>query len=132
MLKYELEEHEGLNLQFKKRGGILPVIVQELKSREILMLGYTNKEAFEKTLSTGKATFWSTSRKQIWTKGETSGDFLKIEHIKVDCDQDALIFSVSLLGSGACHTKNSHGQTRKTCFYRVYNPKEGKLDNLDP
>lgn len=132
MAIHELEEYEKLNLQFAKRGGILPVIVQEHKSKEILMLGYTNQEAFNKTLSTGMATFWSTSRKEIWTKGETSGDFLKIEHIKVDCDQDALVFSVILLGTGACHTKNKHEQTRKTCFYRVYNNKDSKLENLDP
>ncbi|WPP50557.1 phosphoribosyl-AMP cyclohydrolase [Catalinimonas niigatensis] len=132
MTIHELEEYNNLDLQFGKRGGILPVIVQEHKSKEILMLGYTNQEAFDKTLSTGLATFWSTSRKEIWTKGETSGDILKIEHIKVDCDQDALIFLVSLMGSGACHTKNTQGQTRKTCFYRVYNSKEDNLENLDP
>lgn len=132
MANHELEESQKLNLQFKKRGGILPVIVQEVESKEILMLGYTNQEAFSQTLRTGKATFWSTSRQQIWTKGETSGDFLKIEHIQVDCDQDALLYLVSVLGTGVCHTKNSKGQTRKSCFYRLYKPNESRLDNLDP
>jgi phosphoribosyl-AMP cyclohydrolase len=132
MANHELEESQKLNLQFEKRGGILPVIVQELESMEILMLGYTNQEAFDKTLSTGKATFWSTSRQEIWTKGETSGDFLKIEQIKIDCDQDALLYLVSILGAGVCHTKNSSGQTRKSCFYRIYKPNESTLTNLDP
>ncbi len=132
MANYELEESDKLNLQFKKRGGILPVIVQDQQSKEILMLGYTNEEAFEISLLTGKATFWSTSRKKIWTKGETSGDYLLIEHIKVDCDQDALIYLVSKQGSGACHTRNRQGETRKSCFYRLYNYQEGKLEHLDP
>lgn len=132
MEKNELEESNKLNLQFEKRGGILPVIVQEAGSKEILMLGYVNQVAIDKTIRTGKAAFWSTSRNQIWTKGETSGDYLKVEEIRTDCDQDALIFLVNMQGTGACHTKNKQGLTRKTCFYRSYNSKEHKLDHLDP
>lgn len=131
MVNQELEEGKKLNLQFDKRGGILPVIVQHAESKEVLMLGYTNQEAFDKTVETGMVTFWSTSRKQMWTKGETSGDFLKIKLIKVDCDQDALIYVVSLLGTGACHTKNTQGKARRSCFYRSYNSEEERLDILD-
>lgn len=127
-----LEEGSELNLQFEKRNGLLPVIVQEAGSKDILMLGYTNIDAFERTIQSGKATFWSTSRQKLWTKGETSGDYLLIEEVKVDCDQDSLIYLVKLAGSGSCHTKNSHGETRKSCFYRVYDENKQALENLDP
>jgi len=113
-----IEETHELQLNFKKRDGLLPVIVQEVTNKEILMLGYANETAVEETLSSGLATFWSTSRNELWTKGKTSGDFLKIEEIRTDCDQDALIYIVSRQGEGACHTKNSKGKTRTSCFYR--------------
>ncbi|WP_020527973.1 phosphoribosyl-AMP cyclohydrolase [Flexithrix dorotheae] len=114
----ELEKNTQLNVQFAKRGGLVPVIVQDVDSMEILMLGYANEKAFEETLKTNKATFWSTSRKEIWTKGKTSGDFLEVQEILIDCDQDALIYKVKKIGLGACHTKNSNGETRPSCFYR--------------
>jgi len=82
------------------------------------MLASVNKEALSKTLQTKMATFWSTSRNKLWTKGETSGDFLKIDNILVDCDQDALVYQVTLLGDGVCHTFNTEGKHRKACFYR--------------
>lgn len=116
--KMAIEELNKLVLQFEKRGGLLPTIAQEASSGQILMLGYSNKEAFEKTIRTKKATFWSTSRNELWTKGETSGDFLEIVNILVDCDQDSLIYKVNVLGSGCCHTKNEDGKSRKSCFYR--------------
>ncbi|MGB0525718.1 MAG: phosphoribosyl-AMP cyclohydrolase [Flammeovirgaceae bacterium] len=118
MNKKELEESLSINLQFEKRGGLLPVIVQDVESKDILMLGYANQEAWQETLNSGMATFWSTSRNEIWTKGKTSGDYLAIQAILVDCDQDAIIYQVERLGSGACHTKNSNGEARKSCFYR--------------
>lgn len=116
-----LEEGLSLNLQFEKRGGLLPVAVQENTTGELLMLAYVNKEALQKTITTKKATFFSTSRNKIWTKGETSGDFLKLDNILVDCDQDALVYKVTLLGSGVCHTYNEENKHRKACFYREIN-----------
>ena len=116
----ELSEKRDLDLQFAKRGGLLPVVVQEYTSREILMLGYTNSLAFQKTQDTGLATFWSTSRQALWTKGATSGDYLRIREIWVDCDQDALIYEVELMGTGVCHTKKENGEARKSCFYRKF------------
>ncbi len=113
-----LEEGKEIKMQFEKRGGLIPVVVQEVKSNQILMLGYANEQAFQQTMETGLATFYSTSRNEIWTKGKTSGDLLKIHKILTDCDQDALIYVVELLGKGACHTKNGQGKTRKSCFYR--------------
>lgn len=116
--KIVLEESPKISLQFEKRGGLLPVIVQDATSKDILMLGYVNQEAWDITLTTSLATFWSTSRKEIWTKGKTSGDLLEIQDILIDCDQDAIIYQVNCVGSGACHTKNQEGKARKSCFYR--------------
>lgn len=118
MNKALLEEGKELTLQFEKRGGLLPVVVQEQSSGDILMLGYANQQAFKESLQSGLATFWSTSRNELWTKGKTSGDYLKIENILVDCDQDALIYQVTMAGEGACHTKDAHQRARKSCFYR--------------
>jgi phosphoribosyl-AMP cyclohydrolase len=126
-----LEEDVQPHLQFEKRGYLLPVIVQEEESKEVLMLGYTNSEAFEKTVNSGLATFWSTSRQQLWTKGETSGDYLHVKSIRVDCDQDALLYLVSLAGNGVCHTRDAEGNTRKSCFYRYYDLKKALLEHLD-
>ena len=116
-----IEEELTLNLQFEKRGGLLPVAVQETSTGELLMLASVNKEALQKSLTTKKATFFSTSRKKLWTKGETSGDFLQLDAVLVDCDQDALVYKVTLLGEGVCHTYNKNGQHRKACFYREIN-----------
>lgn len=129
--KKELEEGKSITLQFEKRGGLLPVIVQEYGSGLILMLGYANQPAFEASLRTKMATFWSTSRKSIWTKGETSGDYLRIKEILIDCDQDALIYQVETLGTGVCHTKNEEMLSRQTCFYRRIDFKTLSLDKIE-
>ena len=119
MDKKQIEEGSEISLEFEKRGGLIPAIVQDVKDGRVLMLAYVNAEAFETTLQKGMATFWSTSRNELWTKGETSGDFLKIVDILTDCDQDALIYRVEPQGGGSCHTKNPEtGKTRETCFYR--------------
>lgn len=125
--KILLEEGTDLNLQFDKRGGFLPVAVQETSSGEILMLASVNREAFEHTVQTGEAAFWSTSRNELWVKGLTSGNTLKLDEILVDCDQDALIYKVTLEGTGVCHTKRSDGIHRKSCFYRSINEPSKKL-----
>ena len=127
----QLERGIELQLQFDKRGGLLPVVVQEFVSGQILMLGYTNQEAFNQTVSTRQATFWSTSRNKLWTKGETSGDYLKIMDILIDCDQDAIVYQVKLAGDGACHTIGKNGRHRKTCFYRAYDSNKNALQPLD-
>ncbi|MAS52409.1 MAG: phosphoribosyl-AMP cyclohydrolase [Flavobacteriales bacterium] len=126
-LKNHLEEGLTLNPQFSKRGGILPVAVQETSTGQILMLASVNEEAFKKTLETKLATFWSTSRNKLWTKGETSGDLLKMDKILIDCDQDALVYQVTLLGQGVCHTYDSKGDHRKACFYRELNTDQKDL-----
>lgn len=83
---------------------------------KFFIIGYANFEAVKKTLETRLATFYSTSRKKLWTKGETSGDFLRLKEMLVDCDQDALVYKVNPIG-GACHTK-VNGVARQSCFYR--------------
>ncbi len=113
--------------QFEKRQGLLPVVVQDIDTMQVLMLGYANAQALEETLRLGKATFWSTSRQELWTKGKTSGDYLEIVEILTDCDQDALVYQVKVLGKGVCHTKNQVGDTRKACFYRKLIISENKL-----
>jgi len=125
--KIELEEGLKLDLQFAKRDELLPVAVQETGTGQLLMLASVNKEALSKTLKTKLATFWSTSRNQLWTKGETSGDTLRIDKILIDCDQDALVYQVTLLGNGVCHTFDKQGRHRKACFYRELDLKENNL-----
>jgi phosphoribosyl-AMP cyclohydrolase len=132
MDKKLLEEGRELYPQFEKRGGLLPVIVQDYQTKEILMLAYANQEALDETLKTGYATFWSTSKGEMWIKGKTSGDMLRIEEVKeilTDCDQDAFVYKVERLKGGACHTKNSSGQSRESCFYRRL--AGGKLEFLE-
>ncbi len=126
-----LEEGTEFTPQFEKRGGLLPAAVQETTSGQILMLASLNAEALEKTIQTGLATFWSTSRNTLWTKGETSGDFLTIDHILVDCDQDAFVYKVTLQGEGVCHTYNQKGEHRKACFYRNLNTEKSTLQFIE-
>ena len=97
-------------LDFKKGNGLIPVIVQDAKTKETLMLAYVNREAVEKTLATGKGTYWSRSRNKLWVKGETSGNTQKIVSVTADCDFDALLYVVEQKGV-VCHTG------APTCFH---------------
>lgn len=119
MDKKAREESSELLIDFAKRGGLVPAVVQDAADGRILMLAYVNEQALQTTFAKGMATFWSTSRNELWTKGETSGDYLKIVDILTDCDQDALVYRVEPQGGGACHTKDAvTGKTRASCFYR--------------
>lgn len=102
----------GLNF----RDGLIPAIVQDQSTGDVLMLGYMNQEAYERTLSTGRVTFFSRSRQKLWTKGETSGHRLEIREVRVDCDQDALLIQADLSGPGCCH------MGYKSCFFRKVTP----------
>jgi phosphoribosyl-AMP cyclohydrolase len=97
-------------LDFEKGNGLIPVVVQDAESKEVLMMAYANEEALEKTLSTGYAHYWSRSRQKLWMKGETSGHTQKIREVLTDCDYDTLLYVVDQKGP-ACHTGND------TCFY---------------
>lgn len=92
-----------MDINFDKMQGLIPAIIQDADTRQVLMLGYMNKEAYDITIKTGKVTFWSRSRQTIWTKGETSGNFLNVVDIKNDCDQDTLLIRVHPTGP-VCHT----------------------------
>ena len=91
-----------MEIDFKKQGGLVPAIIQDNITNKVLMLGYMNEDAYEQTLKTGKVTFWSRSRQCLWTKGETSGNFLNLVSIKSDCDNDTLLVRVNPEGP-ACH-----------------------------
>ena len=92
-------------MDFTKLGGLIPAVVQDATTREVLMVGFMNEEAFERTRQTGFATFFSRSRDTLWTKGETSGNRLKVERILLDCDDDTVLVMVTRLGDGnVCHT----------------------------
>lgn len=126
------ELSEGIKVELKfDNSGLLPAIVQESATGDILMLAYVNNEAFEETLASGYATFWSRSRSELWKKGETSGNMMKIQDILVDCDQDCLIFKVEKTEGGACHTINKMGNYRNSCFYRKIERQGKKLLFLD-
>ena len=92
-----------MNIDFEKMGGLVPAIIQDADTRQVLMLGYMNREAYEKTVAEGRVTFYSRTRKCLWTKGETSGNFLTVVSIKLDCDQDTLLIRVHPAGP-VCHT----------------------------
>jgi phosphoribosyl-AMP cyclohydrolase len=97
-------------LDFEKLGGLVPAVVQDSRSREVLMVGFMNAEAWEKTVRTGLVTFWSRSRNELWTKGETSGNSLRVRRIWTDCDSDTVLVEAEPKGS-TCHTG------ARSCFF---------------
>jgi phosphoribosyl-AMP cyclohydrolase len=101
-----------MELDFKKENGLIPAIVQDDKNGEVLMLGFMNREALAKTQETGYVTFYSRSRKKLWTKGETSGHKRLRREIRVDCDRDALLVRVTIEGGAVCH------EGYRSCFFR--------------
>ncbi|MDD5711148.1 MAG: phosphoribosyl-AMP cyclohydrolase [Smithellaceae bacterium] len=116
---------------FNKAGGLVPAVVQDWQTKEVLMMAYMNRESWLKTLETGKATFWSRSRESLWIKGETSGNVQLVKDVFIDCDNDTVLLLVEQIGGAACHTGY------RSCFYRrrvrddwevvgapVFNPKE--------
>ncbi|MBN1118783.1 MAG: phosphoribosyl-AMP cyclohydrolase [Bacteroidales bacterium] len=126
MSNINLETGNRLDIQFNK-DGLAPAVVQETISGEILMFAWVNSEALETSIKSGFATFWSRSRQELWKKGETSGNMMKIQDILVDCDQDCIIYKVEKTAGGACHTKNEKNEYRHSCFYRKVNLENGKL-----
>ena len=121
----EREDGTTLMLDFDKLAkvaacgqALVPVAVQDAATREVLIVAYVNRQALEHTLKTGNATFWSTTRNELWEKGASSGDTLKIVEIRVNCEQNSLLYLVRPVGKGACHTKDAAEETRKGCYYR--------------
>ncbi len=100
-----------IQLDFEKGNGLIPCIVQDVETSQVLMLGYMNKESLEETMKSGLATYWSRSRNELWKKGETSGHYQHVKEILVDCDLDTILIKVVQDGA-ACHTG------KISCFYR--------------
>jgi phosphoribosyl-AMP cyclohydrolase len=97
---------------------LLPVVTQDSKTKEVLILAFVNKLAFDETVKSGYATYWSRSRNELWKKGLTSGDMLKIDEIRINCEQNSLLYLVTPQGKGACHAKQKDGNPYKSCYYR--------------
>jgi len=125
MNHHDLEEGTLLHLDFTKLKkvaacgeDIIPAIAQDHKTGEVLIVGYANQLALKTAQKERMATFWSTSRNELWIKGKTSGDYLEIVEIRVNCEQNSILYLVTPKGQGACHTKDSTGQARTGCYYR--------------
>jgi phosphoribosyl-AMP cyclohydrolase len=121
----ELEEGTRAQLDFAKLRkiaetgqAVLPVVLQHADTGEVLFVGYANRHALEETLRVRQAVLWSTSRNELWHKGATSGDWLDLVDVRVNCEQNSLLYRVRPKG-GVCHTKDASGQTRKRCYYRT-------------
>ena len=134
----ELEEGTKLSLDFDKvakvaavSAGVLPVAVQNADTKEVILIAYVNKEALEHSVRTRTAAFWSTSRNELWVKGATSGQTYELLEVRVNCEQNSLVYIVRATHGGICHTKNKAGEPRN-CYYRKLNFETGELENLDP
>jgi len=103
---------ESVSIDFDKAGGLVPAIIQDHRSGEVLMLGFMNSASLAETQSSGEVVFFSRSRNKLWKKGESSGHVLKVRELRVDCDADALLVRVEAIGPGVCH------QGYRGCFFR--------------
>jgi phosphoribosyl-AMP cyclohydrolase len=133
-----LEEGTELQLDFSKlekavasSPGVIPVAVQHADTNEVILVAYVNEEALAKALETRMAVFWSTSRNELWEKGKTSGETFDLVEVRVNCEQNSLLFRVRPRRGGICHTRNRAGAPRN-CYYRKLNMDTGWLENTDP
>jgi phosphoribosyl-AMP cyclohydrolase len=122
----ELEEGNRLGLDFGKLesvaasgASVVPVVLQDAGSSEVLFIGYANEEAIETSLRERIAVLWSTSRNELWRKGATSGDVLELAEIRVNCEQNSVLYLVRPTTGGACHTLSASGSARPSCYYRA-------------
>ena len=134
----ELEEGKTLQLDFAKLAksaktspDIVPVAVQDIDSKEVILVAYVNEQALKTALKTKTAVFWSTSRNELWEKGKTSGETFDLIEVYVNCEQNSLLYKVRPRRGGICHTKNKKGQPRN-CFYRRLNFETLEMANTDP
>ena len=132
----KLEEGTSIQLDFGKLNrvaqtghSVIPVAVQDVESKAVLLIGYANRLALDHALEHRVATFWSTSRNELWIKGATSGDMLELVDVRVNCEQNSLLYMVRLKGEGSCHTKEN-GRARYGCYYRSID--NGNLTFVDP
>lgn len=134
----EIEEGLNLALDFTKlkkiascEADVIPAIAQCADTGEVLIVGYVNQLALDTAIKEGMATFWSTSRNELWIKGKTSGDYLELVDVLVNCEQNSIVYKVRLKGKGSCHTKNEKGEVRYGCYYRRIKITDGKADGLE-
>jgi phosphoribosyl-AMP cyclohydrolase len=139
----ELEEGLTLNLDFTKiakiaknikeeKDNVIPVAIQHVDTKEVILVAYTNRQAMELTFQTRTLTLWSTSRNVLWEKGKTSGESFEVVEARVNCEQNSLVYFVRPRRSNICHTKNKAGVPRN-CYYRSIDMADGStLTNLDP
>jgi phosphoribosyl-AMP cyclohydrolase len=134
----ELEEGLRLELDWHKlekavagTKGIIPVAVQHADTKEVILVAYINKQAFEESLKRRMLVLWSSSRQELWIKGLTSGETFELLEARVNCEQNSLLFTVRPNRGGICHTKNKTGKPRD-CYYRRINLDTQELENLDP
>jgi len=137
-MNIKIEETDELILDFdkildisQKNIRVIPVAVQNIDTNEVILLAYVNKEALDLSVKTKIATFFSTSRNEIWVKGATSGAEFELCEIFVNCEQNSLVYKVRPKKENICHTKNKNG-TARNCFYRKFDFETGKLINLNP
>lgn len=102
-----------ISLNFQKCGGLVPTIVQDFETGEVLMLAFMNEEAWHETLRTGLATYWSRTRRELWVKGKTSGNVQHVKEVRIDCDDDTILLKVDQVGGAACHTGY------RSCFFKL-------------
>jgi phosphoribosyl-AMP cyclohydrolase len=102
-----------ITLNFEKCGGLIPTIVQDFETGEVLMLAFMNEKAWQETLRTGTATYWSRTRQELWVKGQTSGNVQLVKEIRIDCDDDTVLLKVDQVGGAACHTGY------RSCFFKL-------------
>ena len=133
----ELEEGLELQLDFNKlekavaqSKGIIPVAVQHADTRELILVAYTNEQAFRASIEQRMLVLWSTSRRELWEKGKTSGETFDLVEVRVNCEQNSLLYLVRPRRGGICHTKNQRGEPRN-CYYRRLDFESGRLQNLD-
>lgn len=132
-----LEEGTELKLDFGKlkkvaaiAADVIPVAIQHADTREVILVAYTNQRALRKTIADRSLVLWSTSRDELWEKGKTSGETFALEEIRVNCEQNSLVYLVRPVRGGICHTRNRAGEPRN-CYYRRVNLDTGALENLD-
>jgi phosphoribosyl-AMP cyclohydrolase len=134
----ELEEGTELRLDFRKLAkvtaaecDVLPVAVQHADTGEVILIAYANAEALRTAIERRTAVFWSTSRNALWVKGETSGETFELVEVRVNCEQNSLLYRVRPRRGGICHTRNAAGRPRD-CYYRRLDWTSGRLVNVDP
>jgi phosphoribosyl-AMP cyclohydrolase len=121
--KFDFKKMRSVFSKITEGNDVVPVVVQDIESKDVLIVAYANELALKKTIELGKATFWSTSRNELWTKGLTSGNTLDIVEIRVNCEQNSFLYLVKIVNDGACHVKDDDGKYFKGCYYRRLNLK---------